>query len=98
MKKFNLAVKIILALVCSAAVIAWSSLYKLPQDIKAEIVAMLEQKQTVGIQRLNVQIESFGQRMSDIEAKRVELEQIAPQIEPWLAEKKEADYSDVPCG
>jgi hypothetical protein len=98
MKKFNLAAKIILAVFCIAAVIAWSSLYKLPQEIKADIVSMLEQKKTFGIQRLDEQIESFDRRIADIEAKMVELEGVLPQVEPWFTEKKRGDYSGVPCG
>lgn len=98
MKNFTLPIRIIVALLCIAAVIAWSWLYRLPQDIKAEMLSVLEQKQMMGIQRLDEQIQSFDQQKLDIEAKENELEKILPQIEPWLAEKEDADYEEVPCG
>ena len=98
MKNFTLTKRIILALLCIAAFAAWSWLYRLPQDIKAEMLSILEQKQIMGIQRLDEQIQSFAQQKLDIEAKETELDQIVPQTEWWLAEKKRAEYEDVPCG
>ncbi len=99
MKNFTMTKKIILALFCIVAIVAWSALCKPPQvDVRTEALTVLEQMHTTGMQRLDAKILSFNQQLHDIQAEKAELEQILPQLEKWFAEKKLADYADVPCG
>jgi hypothetical protein len=98
-KRYTLPIKIILAVACVAAVVAWSALFKTPPvDVRAGAVSALEQMQLSGIQRLDAQILAFDQQLNNIETRKTELEQILPQTEKWFTEKKVGDYSGVPCG
>jgi hypothetical protein len=99
MNRVTLIKKIILALICTAMVVAWSALCKPPQvDIRAEAFAVLEQMHAAGVQRADFDIALMDQQMFDIADREEQLKQLLPQTEPWVEQKKLLEYGDVPCG
>lgn len=79
-------------------VVALSSLSCVPQvDIRGEAFVALEQMYNSGLKRMDAEIAQFDQELLDIDDRVTKLEQIIPQAEKWIEEKKSGDY-DVPCG
>ena len=78
--------------------VAVSSLRCAPQvDVRAEAFTALEQMYKSGVQRMDAEIAQFDQELRNIDDRVVKLEEIVPQAEKWLEEKKSGDL-DVPCG
>ncbi|MFC1905442.1 hypothetical protein ACFLXL_01395 [Chloroflexota bacterium] len=91
--------KIILAILCTSIVVAWSALCKTPQvDVRAKTFAVLEQFQDEGARRSDDWVIQMDIRISDLEEREIQLKQLLPQAEPWIERKKLDEYDDVPCG
>ena len=99
MSKFTMRKRIILAVICIAVVLAWSAFLKPPSvDVKKEAFAVLEQMQKSGMQRLDAEIVDVERQFRDVVDREEQLEQVLPQTEQWLAQKRTAEYGDIPCG
>lgn len=67
-------------------------------DIRTEAYLALEQMYNVSIQTIDVDIAHIDQFLNDVEAKETNLAQIIALTQLWVAQKKAADYSGLPCG
>ena len=94
MKKWLLSIIVIL----SAPIIALLSACEPQIDIRAEVYLALEQMHNTSIQTIESDIAHIDRFLSEVEDKETKLEQLIAQTQPWVEQKKAADYSSLPCG